>query len=186
MRSIKLTAALLLLLVCGASGYLNAQQVPVSSSNPPAFYQEWWQYVAGAAAATWNPANSTSYYLTLNVGSLTGNPGTAVPTTNTSVYGKTLVALTLKAIYFEFYCVGAAVGGQTATVDIRVNNTTTTQILTGVNCPVGGVAANAFSATNLNVALAANDWFTLKFNTPAWGAPPTGAFITTTIHATGP
>lgn len=158
-------------------------QGPVTSSPPLVLAPQTWQYIAGAAAASWNPANSTSYYLSLNVGSLVGNPGTSAPTVNTSVYGKTQVATTIRWIYLEFYCGVAAVGGQTATLDIRVNNTTNTQLLTGINCPSGSFAANAFNATNLSVALAANDWFTLKFNTPAWGTPPTGAFISTTIHA---
>ena len=150
-----------------------------------AIFQEWWQFVVGAPSASWNPADSTSYYLPLNVGSLVGNPGTTAPTVNTSVWGKTLVPMALKAIYLEFYC-GVAASSETSTFDIRINNSTNTQILTGVTCTVGAFAPNAFNATGLSVALAANDWFALKFTTPAWVTNPTGAFITATIHATGP
>lgn len=181
-RSISILVALLLL-----AAPLRGQTPPVTSIGVTP-NQAQWQFIAGAAAATWNPADSTDYYLILNDGSLVANPTSAIPSNaSSSFYGHTLVPMTLRAVFLDMLCVGASTS-ETATLSIRVNNATNTQILTGITCTnnIGSGLVNVFSATNLAISLAANDWFVLKWTTPVWVTNPTGAFIVASLHATAP
>lgn len=143
-------------------------------------------YFVGGDSGGYNPLDSTSYYLTINIGPLTGDPSTSAATDgNAAFLAHARVAMTIKAVFVTNFCIGAG-SSETFTADVRINNTSNSQIISGLKCDVAFPTPNNFANTSANVALAAGDFIQVKVDTPAWATNPTGVIHLVQIYATVP
>lgn len=118
------------------------------------------QFLSGGA---FNPADSTTYYFgNLPFAPVTGalNRPLWVPRagTVTAVYGVVIAAV--------------AGSNENTTLSFRLNNTTDTTITSALELSAAGLRTD-FSNAALAIAVAAGDYFTLKWATPAWVTNPT-------------
>ncbi len=113
------------------------------------------------ATATVNPANSTSYY-----GG--GAASAALSTTQASRRIYAPKAGTIKACY-GFFQQTSGTGTQTATLYIRINNSSETTVGTAAH----NVSSSIYSNTGLSIAVAQGDYIEFRWLTPAFTTPPT-------------
>lgn len=116
-------------------------------------------YTLFVQALTSSPADGQTIFF----GSLPRAPSTSAATNKVFVRQ----AGTIKRV--EIYCYSGTAGTNEAWVlSLRKNNTTDTQISSV------SVATNerVFSATNLNIAMAAGDYFEIKCVNPTWATNP--------------
>ena len=130
----------------------------IFSAGPSAGYAL--QFLSGGA---FNPVDSTTYYL----GGLPFAPVTGA--LNRPLWIPR--AGTIKAVYGT---VISAVAGsnENTTLSIRLNDTTDTTVTSALELSAAGLRTD-FSNTALAIAVAAGDYFTMKWATPAWVTNPT-------------
>lgn len=146
-----------------------------------------WYFQSGDAGG-YTPVDATPFYTFLNVGPLTGDPVTTAPAAQGAFTGNAFMAGTIKAVYLTIYVAGTRGSNEQGTADVRINNTTDTQILTGLKWDdaTAGIGVQSYSATSLSIALAAGDWLVLKITPPTWGTNPTTSWYVCQIWATYP
>ncbi len=113
-----------------------------------------------------SPADTQTYYLA------TAQIITAITTSSTtSLRFYAPYACTINRAFGAFRVTGTLGTTETGTLFLRKNDTTNTNISTSVVLNASDVVV---SATNLNITLAAGDYLTWGFTTPAWATNPTG------------
>lgn len=122
-------------------------------------------YYVPFGSAQLNPADSTTYYLS--------NRFSVAP--GTSIEGFKLFlprAGTIKQCYIQF---SSAIGSaETSTVSLRLNGTSDTTIVSTVNL---SASPAQYSNTALSITVAAADYITIKWASPAWATNPTAVDI---------
>lgn len=121
---------------------------------------------------SWNPADSTTRYLSYNGSIVTTNNVTA-----TKIYVPT--ACTITKVYGTVTVAGTLGSSQNVSIYIRVNNTTDTAITTTSQWTAN---PTLFSNTGLSLALSAGDFFEIKIVTPAWTTNPTSVLLNVNIY----
>lgn len=127
-------------------------------------------YALQAAAAATSPGDNTTTYMGTPMGAAFGSVN------NQRIYiPKSGI---IKAVFLN-YAVTTVIGtSETATVSLRLNDTTDTQISNAVTLDA---AQKAFNNTALNIPVAAGDFFELKQVWPNWATNPTGVRGNATI-----
>lgn len=121
--------------------------------------------------ATLDPTNGLTYYM--------GARMHQAPTTSEAARRIYLpVATTISTVTIQVYTTVASTGGQTATFEVYLNNTTATSIGTHALNTTAGY--NVVTGT-VNVAVGAGEFFTLRMACPTWTTPPTGCFLQATV-----
>lgn len=128
-----------------------------------------WQNVFSGSVQTTstssNPVDSVTYYL------CTGQALTFTQiSTNTVARFYAAKACTINTVYGAFRVGGTLGTTESGTLFIRKNDTSNTNISTAVDL---STTEFAFNATGLGVSLAAGDYITFGFTTPAWATNPT-------------
>lgn len=122
-------------------------------------------YTLYAHTAGGNPAASTTYYYG-------GRYGTVIQTTGTFARMFFPVAGTITAITSGLTWVTAG-GSANQSLYIRINNTTDYTISTTYDIASGAANITNFGTVALSIAVAAGDYFEIKWVTPAWAVPAT-------------
>jgi hypothetical protein len=128
--------------------------------------------IQAGSSANLSPADATTYYYgcfnSIAAGTTAARARCYIPKagTVTAIYGNFWVATTL----------GTA---ETSTISFRLNNTTDTAISAAV---VANAAATTFSNTGLSIAVAAGDYFELKWVTPTWVTNPTAVRLSVVVY----
>jgi hypothetical protein len=127
-------------------------------------------YALMVSAHTFDPLDSTTYYH--------GNLGQAPDTSPTFHRVYVPRAGTITSAYIYWNCAGATSSTEGITVNIRLNNTTSTLVQSVGNTYAGKV----FSNTGLSIAVIAGDYFEIEIVTPAWSANPRDVRIGGTVY----
>lgn len=118
-----------------------------------------------------SPADATTYYF-----------GSALNTAST-VDGDARLSMpkagNIKAIFITVTNQGTIGSGQTSSIYFRLNQTTDTLITSSF---VTNAVVGVFSNTSLNIAVAQNDTFEIKWITPNWSTNPTNVRFTVTLY----
>ena len=126
----------------------------------------------GLSAASFNPADSTTYYMS-------DTPTLPPGATATSRKLKLPVPSVLVAARIETIVAGTlAAGDESTTISLRLNNTTDSTISSAVKFTT---VAQTLMITGLNISVATTDDFQLKVVTPAFSTNPTTCYISTTL-----
>lgn len=141
-----------------------------------------WMFVGGDAGG-YNPADTTPFYLSLNIGPLTGDPSTTAATVANATIPNARVACRIIAAYIDVYVISTLGSAETGTAAIRVNNTTDTTISSSVQWTA---VAQSYNNTGLNIALAVGDYFQIKIIPPAWATNPISTFYICRVIAAFP
>lgn len=130
------------------------------------------QMMTGSSLAT--PADATTYYCAFGVGITTA-------TTSGGLLQKIIIPQsgTLDKAYGNVRVAGTLSSAQNATIAIRLNNTTSTNVSTSVATTA---ISNDFSGTSLGITVAAGDYIEVLFITPTWTTNPTQVSITITMY----
>jgi hypothetical protein len=120
-----------------------------------------------------SPADATTYY----VGEISVSLNT-----NATLY-RTTMPYASKLIGAVISAVNTSAGSTTeaSTINFRLNNTTDT-LLSNAVAFGNNLTVNVYTITGLNVAVAANDTFNIKWTTPTWATNPTGATLLVTLY----
>jgi hypothetical protein len=126
-------------------------------------------YPLVATSANNTPADSTTYYFG-------AHPGTAI--TTTAQRRKIFVPCpgTVKRVDLFVTCVTGS--NEQSTVSFRLNDTTDTAITTTLDLSANPAVVNT---TGLSIAVAAGDYFEIKWVTPAWVTNPTSVSLTAQV-----
>ncbi len=119
-------------------------------------------YTIELNGAQTNWADATTYYF----GSTPQSSGTTADVNR--VYMPR--ACTITSAYASFQQSSAGVGTETSTITIRKNNSTDTNISTGL---LNNAAFTKVSNTGLSIGIAAGDYIEAKLTTPTWATNPT-------------
>ena len=122
-----------------------------------------------ASNVTGAPADSTTYYFG-SLGAFAVNPAF-----NRIYIPKTGV---VTKIYIGHVVAGTAGTSENSTVYFRLNNTTDTSIVTTVD---SSSSTSYYNNTALSIAVSADDFFELKWITPAWATNPTSTYLSAQI-----
>lgn len=112
-----------------------------------------------------SPADSITYYF-VNGQAITNS----TISTNTGARFYIPYDCTIDTVYGAFRVGGTLGTNELGTLFIRKNDTTSTTISSAVDL---SIANFPFNVTNLGITLAAGDFITFGFTTPAWGTNPT-------------
>jgi hypothetical protein len=120
-----------------------------------------------------SPADATTYY----VGEISVSLNT-----NATLY-RTTMPYASKLIGAVISAINTSAGSTTeaSTINFRLNNTTDT-LLSNAVAFGNNLTVNVYTITGLNVAVAANDTFNIKWTTPTWATNPTGATLLVTLY----
>ena len=131
-------------------------------------------YAGSSAGGSGTPADSTTYYLRTN-----GIP--TIGATASTIFTRLAIPKTgtIKAVYGIVEVLGTLSSGENATVAIRLNDTTTTNITTTVET---NAIYNNFGAGNASIAVTAGDFIDVLFITPTWVTDPTTVRISATVY----
>lgn len=115
-------------------------------------------------------ADSTTYFL---------NTGRQWTTSGALALSKYFIpnSGTITAVYGKCY-IGTLATTESVTIDLRLNNSTDTNITSSYTMDVSG---NSFSNTGLSVAVNAGDYFGIKITTPAFSTNPNNVAMSVTI-----
>jgi len=122
-------------------------------------------YAFQFSSASFGPVDATTYYLGAQP---TVTPG--VVASGRRIYIPR--AGTVTSVYIVF--TGTTGSSETSTVSFRLNNTTDTTISSSVDL---SASPAVYSNTALSIAVAAGDYFEIKWVTPTWVTNPTGTLI---------
>jgi hypothetical protein len=176
MKRVLLLVALLAL----AAAAPRAQQTPTASSGGTPHQITFPMFFGGKAAGA-NPAASTTYFFFLGLSQLTGDPSTTAATTVGPVVGIARVPMRIVSANLQIVVLGTlSIGGSAGTMNVRINNSTDSQILSGLAWSSG---SSTYENAALNITLNTNDWFQIKFTTPAWSTPPTAVYEILQLNA---
>lgn len=128
-------------------------------------------YALQAASGNTNISDAATLYFGLSSGQAAGSVN------NQRIYFPK--AGVVRAVYLFFANTGTLSTNETATVSFRLNNTTDTTISSAVT---HDAAQTAYSATTLNIAVAANDYFEIKYVAPTFSTNPTNVRMSATIY----
>ena len=119
--------------------------------------------------ATASPPDSTTYHFG-SLGALALSPGF-----NRIYIPKTGV---VTKIYIGHVVAGTLGTSENSTVYFRLNNTTDTSIVSTVD---SSSSTSYYNNTALSIAVSADDFFELKWVTPAWATNPTNTYLSAQI-----
>lgn len=120
-----------------------------------------------ATDGNFSPADSTTYYF-----------GEYVTTSATAAPIWLPRAGTVKAVYMSVVVGGTLGTTETSTLSFRLNNTTDTTITSVLTA---AAARTDFSNSALAIAVAAGDYCSIKWVTPAWVTNPTTIILSGVI-----
>lgn len=149
----------------GTADYLLTYDASASAAKKVLFGKT--GYALQYFSASWDPADSTTYYFS-------NMPGTGVTTASGRRRIYVPRAGKITACYFAVIVSGTLGTTETATVSIRLNDTTDTTVSSAVDFDA---AEQVFSKTDLAIAVAAGDWFNIKLACPAFATNPTTVSI---------
>ena len=118
-----------------------------------------------------NPADARTYYL--------GCFPSIAPTTTadrTRCYIPKSGRIT--AVYGTFWNSGTLSSAQTATIAVRINNTTSTTVASTVT---NNAVMTTFGDGNLSIDVSAGDYFEVTFTTPTWTTNPTNTRLSVMV-----
>ncbi len=147
--------------------------VLTANTGAPPSWQRSRGYVISLQIPSGNPADSTSYYLS-NAFGLTVNT-TAVASARYYIP----VAGTITKVYGTLTNGGTLGSNTNCTINVRLNDTTNTAVTTTVKT---NTTNNPFNNTALSIAVAAGDYISLVFVTPAWPTNPTSVGASASIY----
>lgn len=127
-------------------------------------------YALQVGSANDSPADATTYYF----GCLLG---TGVTTTEGRRKMRIPRAGTITRIDLFINC--STGSSETSTISFRLNGTTDTTISSAVNLGATPFEANV---TGLSIAVAAGDYFEIKWVTPTWATNPTAVNISALVY----
>lgn len=119
-----------------------------------------------------DPSNTalTQTMVVSTKGSNDGRYRTTIP------FGGVIVAANLTV--WSYKAAKGSSSTETSTISIRVNNTTDTTLFSTINNTATSSGTISFYQNNaLNIQLAPNDYFDIKWVTPAWSTAPTNVSI---------
>jgi hypothetical protein len=120
-----------------------------------------------------SPADATTYYVgEINVSLNT----TATLYRTTMPYASKLIGAVISAVN-----ISATATTEASTINFRLNNTTDT-LLSNAVAFGNNLTVNLYPVTGLNVTVAANDVFNIKWTTPTWATNPTSATLLVTLY----
>ena len=117
-----------------------------------------------------SPADSTTYYI-LNAGA----PSTTIGTNSRFWIPR---AGTITGCAGAISNTGTLGTGESATIAIRLNDTSNTNVTTSL---ATNTTLNTFSNTGLSTAVAAGDFISFMFITPAWATNPTNLLFSLSV-----
>ena len=128
-------------------------------------------YTMQFASSAGSPADSTTYFI--------GMFGTAVISVASGPMRIVIPkAGTVKRIDLHIGVGGTLASGESTSANFRLNNTTDTLISSAV---LMSASAQDYSAT-VSIAVAAGDYFEIKYTTPAWVTNPTNISVAGSIY----
>lgn len=128
----------------------------------------------GGDSGGYDPVDATPFYLAQTFASpALADPTPTAPTAANYAFPSQLVAATLREFYLLIIRVGTAGTTEQGTLQIRVNNTTDSQALSGLQW---NGTSQAYAGTGLSIALPANSFWVPKIIPPTWVTNPTGTF----------
>lgn len=86
---------------------------------------------------------------------------------------------TIKTCYGAITVQGTLGSNENCTIALRLNNTTDTNVTTTLQLTA---ASNAFNNSGLSIAVAAGDYFEVKFIGPTWATNPTTVAISLSVY----
>lgn len=133
-------------------------------------------YVLYAQGAQFSPADATTYYFGIGRG--------ASPTT-TAAQRKIFIpkAGVIKRVDISLHNnAGVAGSGETSTMSLRLNNTTDTTLSAAITATATSGNTSFFNITGLAIAVAAGDYFEIKWVTPTWATNPTNLNVDVQVY----
>lgn len=88
---------------------------------------------------------------------------------------------TIKSMQYSFQTGSIAASAETATLNIRLNNTTDTSVVTGLNFASNNTITQSL-VTGLSIAVTAGDYVEFKLTTPAWSVLPSLPMFNTSFY----
>lgn len=128
------------------------------------------------------PVDNTNYYMGVAM-----NPGTTAPSSgNLTTAPRMRKAGTITDVEFNVVVAGTNGSAETGSIFIRVNDTTDTVIFNNTIAWNVGSGGGVHQASGLSIALAVNDFWTVKIDPPTWATNPTAVFYACHVTVTFP
>jgi hypothetical protein len=128
--------------------------------------------IQAGSAANLSPADARTYYV--------GCFQSLAPTT-TADRTRCYIPKSgqIKAVYGTFWNSGTLSSAQLSTIDIRLNNTTSTTVSASA---ANNAVMTTFSDSNLSIAVSAGDYFEVTWTTPTWTTNPTNTRMSVMVY----